>query len=107
VREYTVFLLRTTLLIFAGRLCQVARSVINCLDCCCMTLLIEHMIILLAEEVCGSWGLPGCMDSQIYNQMLLFLVILSPHCCVISLRGQQKGERIYAHVRVSARGSLE
>jgi hypothetical protein len=67
-----MFLLWTTLLISAPRLCQVVRSVITWLDYCCMTLFIEHLIILLAEEVCGSWGFPGCMGSQIHNQMLVF-----------------------------------
>jgi hypothetical protein len=43
-----------------------------------MTLLIEDLIILLDEEVCGSWGFPGCKGSQIHNQMLVFLVILPP-----------------------------
>jgi hypothetical protein len=45
-----------------------------------MTLLIDHLLILLAEEVCGSWGFLGCMDSQIHNEMLEFLVTLLPHC---------------------------
>jgi hypothetical protein len=45
----------------------------------CMTLLIEHLIILLDEEVCGSLRFPGFMDSHKHNQMILFLVILFPH----------------------------
>jgi hypothetical protein len=61
-------------------ICQVARSVITLSYCCCMTLLIEHLIILLAEEVCGSWRFPGCMGSHIHNQMFGFLAILLPHC---------------------------
>jgi hypothetical protein len=44
-----------------------------------MTLLIEHLIILLPENVSGSWGYPECMGSQIDNQMIVFVVILLPH----------------------------
>jgi hypothetical protein len=72
-----------------------------------MTLLIEHLIILLGEEVCGSWRSPGCMGSQIHNQMLVFLVILCHIFCVISLRGLKKGERSHAHACMSERGSLK
>jgi hypothetical protein len=67
-----------------------------------MTLLIEHLIILLNEEVCGSWRFPSCMGSQIHNQMIVFPVILLPHFCVISLRGVKKGERSHACARMSA-----
>jgi uncharacterized membrane protein len=71
-------------------------------------LLIEHLIILLDEEVCGSWKFHGCMGSQIHNQMLVILVILDHHIvCVISLRGLKKGECSHACARMSARGSLE
>jgi hypothetical protein len=55
-----------------------------------MTLLIEHLMILLDEEVCGSWRFPGCMGSQIHNQVLVFLVILSPHCVCHSFEGTEK-----------------
>jgi hypothetical protein len=71
-----------------------------------MKLLIEHLIILLAEDVCGSWRFPGCMGSQINNQMFIFLVILLPHFCVISLRELKKGERSHVRVRMSGRKSL-
>jgi hypothetical protein len=62
-----------------------------------MTLLIEHLIILLfAEEVCGSLRFPGCMGSQIHNQMTDW----------VSYCGLKKGERSHARARMSARGSL-
>jgi hypothetical protein len=72
-----------------------------------MTLLIEHVIILLAEEVCGSWRLPGYMGSQIHNHIFLDFFLSYLHIvCVISLRGLQKGEHSHARVRMSARRSL-
>jgi hypothetical protein len=71
-----------------------------------MTLLIEHLIILLAEEVCGSWRFPGCMGSQIHNQMFIFLSSYCHIACVISLRGLKKGERSHARARMSGRKSL-
>jgi hypothetical protein len=71
-----------------------------------MALLIEHLIILLAEEVCGSWGFPGCMGSHIIR-CLCFLSSYRHIVCVISLRGLKKGECSHARGRMSARGSLE
>jgi hypothetical protein len=49
--------LRTTLSIVALRLCPLGRRAIISLDCCFVILLIgDYVIILLAEEVCGSLG---------------------------------------------------
>jgi hypothetical protein len=72
-----------------------------------MTLVIEHMSILLAEEVCGSWMFPSCMGSQ---YIVRCSDLLLPYCyidCVISLRGQKKGECSHVpHARMSAQRSL-
>jgi hypothetical protein len=71
-----------------------------------MTLLIEHLIILLAEEVCGSWRFTVSMAAKYIIRCSDFLSSYRHIVCVISLRGLKKGKRSHARARMSARGSL-